>query len=102
MNRTPIFLAFAAVVRGAASLHAQNFTNLNFESAQIIPASTNANGSVNIASANALQQAPEAAEVESSKTFTILSDDSSRALHAPIVVLFNGNSKSVAGEATRL
>ncbi len=38
----------------STSLSGQNFTDLNFESAKIIPVSTNADGSVNIASTNAL------------------------------------------------
>ena len=54
MNKTLIFLVSAAMVCAAPSSHGQNFTDLNFESAQIIPASTNTDGSINIATANAL------------------------------------------------
>lgn len=54
MNKALIFLASAVVVCAAASSQGQGFTNLDFESAQIIPVSTNGNGSVNVATANAL------------------------------------------------
>src|SRR5215469_924131 len=49
-----LILWSATAVLIALSARGQNFTNLNFESAQIIPVSTNSNGSINIATANAL------------------------------------------------
>jgi hypothetical protein len=53
MNKTWIAWIFGATII-AASAPGQGFVNLDFESAQLIPVSTNGNGSINIATANAL------------------------------------------------
>jgi hypothetical protein len=87
MKKALILLACAAVVCAAGSSHGQNFTDLNFESAQIIPASTNADGSVNIATANAL---PGWNAFTGTTQLSVIAYDTPGSVIAPPVSLLGG------------
>jgi hypothetical protein len=90
MKKTFIFLWSAALL-AAIPAHGQSFTNLNFESAQIVPVSTNANGSINIATANAL---PGWAAFAGITQLSLIAYDTPNTVAAPAVELLPSEGKS--------
>jgi hypothetical protein len=85
---------FSTVVIAGSALGQGAFQNLDFESAQVIPVSTNANGSVNIATANAL---PGWSAFAGANQLSLIPYNSQAEAAWPVVGLYGSNVTVIGG-----